>query len=213
MSPGPSPVEVRRRLRPGCAWRFPRLDLPSANPPCVPLPFTVLNAEIDFRIPQPFRTLSVGWFSVLALGAVLSATVAAVHGALAQLLISVVAAGFFAAVAWRWSRVGVRSSRGALMVRNFASTRTIPSDSVAGFRLDQARHEYQGRAIRVLLTDGSYVVMAATERYSGSPVHHDEQLARLRIWLAGARGPDASDPRTDPRPPSSEPPAPTSSVE
>jgi hypothetical protein len=36
-------------------------------------------------------------------------------------------------------------------------------------------------------------VIAATERYSGSPVHHDEQLAGLRIWLAGARGLDGSD--------------------
>ena len=115
------------------------------------------------------------------------------HGALAVLLISVVAAGLFTAVAWRWSRVGVRSTRGALIVRNFASTRTIPREQVAGFRLDTARFKYQGRAIRVLLTDGSSVVIAATERYSGSPVHHDEQLAGLRIWLAGARGLDGSD--------------------
>ncbi len=144
------------------------------------------------------------------------------HGALAVLLISVVAAGFFTAVAWRWSRVGVRSTRGALIVRNFTSTRTIPRESVAGFRLGRSRFEYQGRAIRVLLTDGSSVVIAATERYSGSPVHprsplikarHDEQLAGLRIWLAGARGLDGSDPRIDPRPPSLEPPAPTPSAE
>jgi len=115
------------------------------------------------------------------------------HGALAELLISVVAAGLFAAVAWRWSRVGVRSTRGALIVRNFASTRIIARQSVAGFRLGGVRRKYAGRAIRVLLTDGSSVVIAATERYSGSPVHHDEQLARLRIWLAGARGLDGSD--------------------
>ena len=172
-----------------------------------------MDAEIDFRIPQPFRTFSVGWFSVLALGAVFSAIEAAMHGALAGLLISVVAAGLFTAVAWRWSRVGVRSTRGALIVRNFASTRTIPRESVAGFRLGGARFKYQGRAIRVLLTDGSSVVIAATERYSGSPVHHDEQLARLRVWLAGARGLDGSDTRTDPRPPSLEPPTPTPSVE
>jgi hypothetical protein len=186
------------------------------------LPFTALDAEIDFRIPQPFRTFSVGWFSVLALGAVFSAIEGAMHGALSGLLISVVAAGLFTAVAWRWSRVGVRSTRGALIVRNFFSKRTIPSESVAGFRLGRARFEYQGRAIRVLLTDGSSVVIAATERYSGSPVHprstlikarHDEQLARLRIWLAGARGLDGSDTRTDPRPPSVEPPTPTPSVE
>jgi hypothetical protein len=158
-----------------------------------------LDAEIDFRIPQPFRTFSVGWFSVLALGAVFSAIEAAMHGALAELLISVVAAGLFTGVAWRWSRVGVRSTRGALIVRNFASRRTIPRESVAGFRLGGARFEYQGQAISVLLTDGSSVVIAATERYSGSPVHHDEQLARLRIWLAGARGLDGSDTRTDPR--------------
>jgi hypothetical protein len=172
-----------------------------------------LDTEIDFRIPQTFRTFSVGWFSVLALGAVFSAIEAAMHGALAVLLISAVAAGLFTAVAWRWSRVGVRSTRGALIVRNFASTRTIPSESVAGFTLGRARFEYQGPAIRVLRTDGSSVVIAATERYSGSPVHHDEQLARLRIWLAGARGPDGSETRTDPRPPSSELPAPTPSVE
>jgi hypothetical protein len=145
-----------------------------------------LDAEIDFRVPQPFRTFSIGWFSVLALGAVFSAIEAARHGDLAELLISVVAAGLFIAVAWCWSRVGVRSTRGALTVRNFASTRTIPRESVAGFLLTGARFKYQGRAIRVLLTDGSSVVIAATERYSGSPVHHDEQLARLRIWLAGA---------------------------
>ncbi len=58
------------------------------------------------------------------------------HGPLAMLLISVVAAGLFTAVAWRWSRVGVRSDGGVLIVRNFAST----------------------------------------------------QLARLRVWLAGAMG-------------------------
>jgi hypothetical protein len=163
--------------------------------------FTALDAEIDFRIPQPFRTFSVGWFSVLALGAALSAIAAAMRGALALLLISVAAAGLFAAVAWRWSAVGVRSTRGALRVRNFASSRTISREAVAGFRLGRARFEYQGQAIRVLLTDGSSVVIAATERYSGSPVHHDEQLAGLRCWLAGARGPDGSDPRTDRRPP------------
>ena len=157
------------------------------------LPFTALDAEIDFRIPQPFRTFSVGWFSVLALAAVFSAIEAALHGALTELLLSVVAAGLFAAVAWRWSRVGVRSTRGALIVRNFASTRIIARQSVAGFRLGGVRRKYAGRAIRVLLTDGSSVVIAATERYSGSPVHHDEQLARLRIWLAGARGLDGSD--------------------
>lgn len=169
------------------------------------LPFTALDAEIDFRIPQPFRTFSVGWFSVLALGAVFSAIEAATHGALAELLISVVAAGLFTAIAWRWSRVGVRSTRGALIVRNFFSKRTIPSESVADFRLAPARFEYQGRAIHVLLTDGSSVVIAATERYSGSPVNprstlikarHDEQLARLRIWLAGARAKDGSAPQT-----------------
>ena len=110
------------------------------------------------------------------------------HGPLAVLLVSVVAAGLFMAVAWRWSRVGVRSDGGVLIVRNFASTRTIPRESVAGFRLGGARFKYQGRAVRVLLTDGSSVVIAATERYSGSPVHHDEQLARLRVWLAGAMG-------------------------
>jgi hypothetical protein len=145
-----------------------------------------LDAEIDFRIPQPFRAFSVGWFSVLALGAVLSAIEAAMHGGLAELLISVVAAGLFTAVAWRWSRVGARSTRRGLIVRNFASTRTIPRASVAGFRLGDARFKYQGRAIRVLLTDGSSLVIAATERYSGSPVHHDEQLASPGIWLAGA---------------------------
>ena len=190
--------------------------------PSVPLPFTALDAEIDFRIPQPFRTFSVGWFSVLALAAVFSAIEAAMHGPLAELPISVVAAGLFAAVAWRWSRVGVRSTRGALIVRNFASTRTIPRELVAGFRLGGVRRKYAGLAIRVLLTDGSSVVIAATERYSGSPVHpgstlikarHDEQLARLRIWLAGARGQDGSDTRTDPRPPSFEPPTRTPSVE
>lgn len=158
------------------------------------LPFTALAAEVDFRIPQPFRTFSVGWFSVLALGATFSAIEAAMRGALAELLVSVVAAELFTAVAWRWSRVGARSTRDALIVRNFASTRTIPREQVAGFRLDTARFKYQGRAIRVLLTDGSSVVIAATERYSGSPVHprsplikarHDEQLASLRIWLAG----------------------------
>jgi hypothetical protein len=95
-----------------------------------------LDAEIDFRIPQPFRSFSVGWFSVLALGAVLSAIEAAMHGPLAMLLISVVAAGLFTTVAWRWSRVGVRSAGGVLIVRNLAST----------------------------------------------------QLARLRVWLAGAMG-------------------------
>jgi hypothetical protein len=147
-----------------------------------------LDAEIDFRIPQPFRSFSVGWFSVLAFGAILSAIEAAMHGPLAVLLVSVVAAGLFMAVAWRWSRVGVRSAGGVLIVRNFASTRTIPRESVAGFRLGGARFKYQGRAVRVLLTDGSWVVIAATERYSGSPVHHDEQLARLRVWLAGAMG-------------------------
>ena len=149
------------------------------------LPFTALEAEIDFRIPQPFRAFSVGWFSVLALAAVLSAIEAAMHGGLAELLIAVVAAGLFTAIAWRWRRVGVRGTSDALIVRNFASSRTIPRESVASFRLGEARFKYQGRAIRVLLTDGSSVVIAATERYSGSPVHHDEQLADLRIWLAG----------------------------
>src|ERR1039458_2491981 len=105
------------------------LDLLSTEPPSVLLPFTALDAEIDFRIPQPFRTFSVGWFSVLALGAVLSAIEAAMHGPPAVLLISGGAAGLFAAVAWRWSRVGVRSTGGALIVRNFASTRTIPRES------------------------------------------------------------------------------------
>jgi len=177
------------------------------------LPFTTLDAEIDFRIPQPFRTFSVGWFSVLALAAVFSTIEAAIHGALTELLLSVVAAGLFAAVAWRWSRVGVRSTRGALIVCNFASTRIIPRESVAGFRLGGAPRKYQGLAISVLLTDGSSVVISATERYSGSPAHHDEQLARLRIWLAGAMGLDGSDTRNDPRPPSLEPPTPTPSVE
>ncbi|MGA2873765.1 MAG: PH domain-containing protein [Candidatus Dormibacteria bacterium] len=183
-----------------------------------------MDAEIDFRIPQPFRTFSVGWFSVLALGAVFSAIEATMHGALAVLLISVIAAGLFTAVAWRWSRVGVRSTSDALIVRNFFSKRTIPRESVAGFRLDGARFKHQARAIRVLRTDGSSVVIAATERYSGSPVHprstlikarHDEQLAGLRIWLAGARGLDGSDTRIDPRPPSLKPapPTPTPPVE
>ncbi len=172
-----------------------------------------MDAEIDFRIPQPFRTLAAGWFSVLALGAVLAAITAAAQGALAQLLISVGAAALFAAVAWRWIRVGVRSAGGALIVRNFASTRTIPGEWVAGFALGEAPRRYQGRAIRVLLTDGSSVVIAATERYSGSPVDHDQQLAGLRAWLATVRGQEGSDPRPQPRPPSWEPPPPTSRVD
>ncbi len=181
-----------------------------------------LDAEIDLRIPQPFRTFSVGWFAVLALGAVFSAIQAAIHRALAELLIAVVAAALFAALAWRWRTVGVRSTSRALTVRNFFSKRTIPVEAVAGFGLGRARFEYQGQAIRVLLMDGSWVVIAATERYSGSPVHprstlikarHDEQLARLRIWLAGARGQDGSDTRTNPRPSSLEPPPPAGSVE
>lgn len=160
---------------------------------------TALSAEIDFRIPQPFRTFSVGWFSLLALGAAFSAVEAALDGALATLVISVVAAGLLGAMAWRWNGVGVESTTGALTVRNFASTRTIPRERVAGFRLGRARFAYQGLAVSVLLTDGSSVVMAATQRYSGSPVNpgsallktrHDEQLARLRGWLDDARALD-----------------------
>jgi hypothetical protein len=117
----------------------------------------------------------------------------------------VVLAGFLAAVAWRWSRVGVRSTRDALIVHNFASTRTIPRELVAGFRLGGARREYPGKAIRVLLANGASVVMVATGRYSGSAVHHDEELARLQTWLAG--GPTQGDRRSEPRPTSSEPPA------
>jgi len=148
-----------------------------------------LDADIEFRMPQPLRTVYVGWFSFLALWAVLFAIEAAVHGSLAGLLISVVLAGLLAAVAWRWSRVGVRSTRAALIVHNFASTRTIPRESVAGFRLGGARREYPGRAIRVLLADGASVVMVATGRYSGSAVHHDEELARLQTWLTGGAEP------------------------
>jgi hypothetical protein len=77
---------------------------------------TAPNAEIDLRIPQPFRAFSIGWFTLLALAAVVSAIEAGVRGALPVLLISVVAAGLFAALAWRWSAVGIRTTGDSLIV-------------------------------------------------------------------------------------------------
>ena len=141
-----------------------------------------VSANLVLRLNRGFRALVAAYFSVFALLVLSFTIVAALHAIVVAILPLAMLIGV-AAWGWRWSRLEVIGNDTDLIVRNLLATRRIPRRSIRDFRVGGAGREYPGRAIRVVLEDGSTVVLSATGRYTEGEAGHDARLAQLQEWL------------------------------
>jgi cell division protein FtsW (lipid II flippase) len=115
--------------------------------------------------------------------AALMAAGAVTHGSPLALLPITAFIAVPAGIGWRWARMAVIADATGLTVRNLMTTHHVARRRVRDFRLGGSRFEYPGRAIRVVVEDGSTIVLAATGRYYRQTPEHEAQLAALRNWL------------------------------
>jgi hypothetical protein len=141
-----------------------------------------MNTGAEVRLTRPSWGV-VGLLLVYGFFAALLGTAAVAHGSPLALIPIIGFTSVLAQYGWRWARMTVIADGTGLTIRNLLTTHHVARRRVRDFRLGGSRGEYPGRAIRVVLVDGSTMVLAATGRYFLQTTEHEGQLAELQDWL------------------------------
>lgn len=141
-----------------------------------------MAAHLEIRLAIKERRNVASYFGLLGLLLLGMIVAAALHGAVIGVLVAAAVGAVVAACIWRWSQMAVICQGERLIVRGFFSSRSIPRTTIRDFRIGGSDWSYPGRAIRVVLEDGSTVVLYATGRYHAPLEEYEPLLVQLRGW-------------------------------
>ncbi|MBO0728541.1 MAG: hypothetical protein J2P57_04730 [Acidimicrobiaceae bacterium] len=135
-------------------------------------------------ISPALRAGVIAWFAFLEVFVLVFLIQALLHGALPVIPVVLAFAIALSLFAWRWVRMAVIARADELVFRNLLGDGRIPKWRVDHFYVGGSRVEFPGRAVRVVLVDGTSIVLGGTGRYLAA----DQEIEHYAETLAAWRG-------------------------